>query len=79
MDWKNKEKWVGTGVFLSALVIYLLTVAPATSFWDSGEFIAIANRLQVPVRFIGIGESAEDMQPFVAREFVDALLAERTS
>ena len=27
------------------------------------------------VRFIGIGESAEDMQPFVAAEFADALLA----
>ncbi len=47
MDWKKKEKWIGAGVFVYALVIYLLTVAPATSFWDSGEFIAIANRLQV--------------------------------
>jgi len=27
------------------------------------------------VRFIDIGESAEDMQPFVAEDFVDALLA----
>jgi fused signal recognition particle receptor len=30
---------------------------------------------QVPVRFIGIGEKADDMQPFIAEEFVDALLA----
>ena len=36
---------------------------------------SLANALQVPVRFIGIGESAEDMQPFVAEDFVDALLA----
>jgi len=47
MDWKLKEKWIAGAVFLYALVIYLMTVAPATSFWDSGEFIAIANRLQV--------------------------------
>jgi tetratricopeptide (TPR) repeat protein len=47
MNWKRSEKLVAWGVFLYALVVYLLTVAPATSFWDSGEFIAIANRLQV--------------------------------
>lgn len=47
IDWKLKEKWIAGSVFAYALVIYLLTVAPATSFWDSGEFIAIANRLQV--------------------------------
>jgi len=35
----------------------------------------LASALHVPVRFIGIGESAEDMQPFAAEEFVDALLA----
>ena len=39
-----------------------------------GILLAIANKLEVPVRFIGIGEAAEDMQPFVAAEFVDALL-----
>ena len=37
--------------------------------------LAIANKLKVPVRFIGIGEAAEDMQPFSAEDFVDALLA----
>lgn len=47
MDWKRKEKWIAGAVFMYALVIYAVTVAPATSFWDSGEFIAIANRLQV--------------------------------
>jgi len=32
----------------------------------------------VPVRFIGIGEKAEDMQPFNAVDYVDALLADRS-
>ena len=41
------EKIIAALVFVYSLVLYLLTVAPATSFWDSGEFIAIANRLQV--------------------------------
>ena len=47
MDAKRIEKIVACLVFIYATVLYLLTVAPATSFWDSGEFIAIANRLQV--------------------------------
>ena len=37
--------------------------------------LAIADRMGVPVRFIGIGEAAEDMQPFVAEDFADALLS----
>jgi len=47
MHWKRTEKVVAALVFAYSLVIYLLTVAPATSFWDSGEFIAIASMLQV--------------------------------
>ena len=47
MNWKQTEKLVSWLVFAYSLVLYFLTVAPATSFWDSGEFIAIANRLQV--------------------------------
>jgi fused signal recognition particle receptor len=30
----------------------------------------------IPLRFIGVGEGLEDLQPFNAREFVDALLGE---
>jgi signal recognition particle GTPase len=28
----------------------------------------------VPIRFIGVGEAQEDLQPFVASDFVEALL-----
>lgn len=38
---------VAGAVFLFALVLYGLTVAPTASFWDAGEFIAIANLLEV--------------------------------
>jgi len=39
-----------------------------------GIVIAVADELQIPVKFIGVGEQADDLMPFVARDFVDALL-----
>ena len=41
-----------------------------------GIAIAIRNELGLPVRYIGLGEQLDDMQPFDAREFVNALFAE---
>ena len=39
-----------------------------------GIVIAVADALQIPVKFIGVGEQADDLMPFNAREFVEALL-----
>ena len=38
-----------------------------------GIIFAIANKLQLPIRFIGIGEQIDDLKPFNAEDFVDAL------
>ncbi len=38
-----------------------------------GVIAALAKKQPVPVRFIGVGEGIEDLQPFKAEEFVDAL------
>jgi len=62
--------------FHEALGLTGITVTKLDGSAKGGILLAIANQLQVPVRFIGIGESAEDMQPFAADEFVDALLAQ---
>ena len=51
-----------------------ITVTKLDGSAKGGILLAIANQLKVPVRFIGIGESLEDMQPFSAEEFVSALL-----
>jgi fused signal recognition particle receptor len=40
-----------------------------------GIVIAVQRELGVPVKFIGLGEGADDLAPFDAEEFVDALLA----
>jgi fused signal recognition particle receptor len=61
--------------FHEALGLTGITVTKLDGSAKGGILLAIANQLQVPVRFIGIGESAEDMQAFSASEFVDALLA----
>ena len=39
-----------------------------------GIVIAIAKELGVPVKFAGVGEGVDDLQPFDAREFTQALL-----
>ena len=39
-----------------------------------GIVIAVADALQIPVKFVGVGEKADDLMPFEPRNFVDALL-----
>ncbi len=39
-----------------------------------GVVAAIAKRHPIPLKFIGVGEAVDDLRPFAAREFVDALL-----
>lgn len=38
-----------------------------------GVVVAIQRELGIPVKFIGVGEQADDLQPFVPREFAEAL------
>ena len=41
-----------------------------------GIVISVADALQIPVKFVGVGEQADDLMPFEAREFVEALIQE---
>ena len=38
-----------------------------------GIAVAIRQELGLPVRYIGVGEGIEDLQPFDAREFIEAI------
>ena len=63
---KSFQEAVGcTGIFLSKL--------DGTA--RGGIALAIKRELQVPILFIGTGESLGDLAPFDSREFIDALLA----
>ena len=41
-----------------------------------GIVIAVADALKVPVKFVGVGEQADDLMRFVASDFVEALIGE---
>jgi len=41
-----------------------------------GVIFAIAHKLKIPIRFIGVGEKREDLRPFEAAAFVDALFSD---
>ena len=41
-----------------------------------GMIFSVAEQLQTPIRYIGVGETVDDLRPFNHEEFVDALLAD---
>ena len=41
-----------------------------------GVVIGISDQLNIPVKFIGVGEGIDDLQPFSADDFVEALLGQ---
>lgn len=43
-----------------------------------GVIFALAKQLGIPIRFIGVGESLEDLRPFEAKPFTDALFDQRS-
>ena len=60
--------------FDDALSLTGLVVTKLDGTAKGGVLAAIAKTRPVPVYFIGVGEQIEDLQPFNAEEFVDALL-----
>ena len=42
-----------------------------------GIVIGVADVLKVPVKFVGVGEQVDDLMPFNANEFVDALIEDK--
>lgn len=47
MTFNKLNNWVGWAVWTVATIVYLATIEPTASFWDCGEFIASAYKLEV--------------------------------
>ena len=43
-----------------------------------GILVAITDKFKLPVHFIGVGETAEDLEPFAARDFAEAIAGTAT-
>ncbi len=65
--------------FNAAVPLTGITLTKLDGTAKGGIIFAIARQLGVPIRFIGVGENAEDLRTFDAREFVRALLASPTA
>ena len=61
--------------FDDALTLTGLVITKLDGTAKGGVLAAIAKVRAVPVYFIGMGEQIEDLQPFSAEDFVDALLS----
>ncbi|HUQ29502.1 MAG TPA: signal recognition particle-docking protein FtsY [Usitatibacter sp.] len=61
--------------FDEALGLTGLVITKLDGTAKGGAVAAIAREHPVPIRFVGIGEKAPDLRPFVAADFVDALFA----
>ena len=60
--------------FDKAVGVTSLAVTKLDGTAKGGVLVAIAEKFQLPVRFVGVGEGVEDLQPFGAASFVRALL-----
>jgi len=62
--------------FMNAASITGLVLTKLDGTAKGGAVFSIKNMLGIPVKFIGVGEQMDDMQPFDAQMFVDALFDE---
>ena len=60
--------------FNQAVQLSGITITKLDGTARGGVLFGIAHELGVPIRFIGVGESAKDLRPFDAGSFINAIL-----
>ncbi|AEF56428.1 signal recognition particle-docking protein FtsY [Marinomonas posidonica] len=60
-------------LFSEAVGVSGITLTKLDGTAKGGIIFAIAKQFGLPIRYIGVGEQADDLRPFVAQEFIDAL------
>ena len=63
--------------FNQAVGLTGITLTKLDGTAKGGIIFAIAKQLGIPIRFIGVGEAIEDLRPFVAADFIDALFEDK--
>lgn len=61
--------------FTKATEVNALAITKLDGTAKGGVVIGISDQFKIPVKYIGIGEKLEDLQPFVKEEFVDSLFS----
>jgi fused signal recognition particle receptor len=59
--------------FNAAIGLTGITLTKLDGTAKGGIIFAIAKQMNIPIRFVGVGEGIENLRPFDAGEFVDAL------
>lgn len=62
-----------TKLFNEAVGISGLTLTKLDGTAKGGIIFSIADQFQIPIRYIGVGEKIEDLRPFIADDFINAL------
>ncbi|MBV8491703.1 MAG: signal recognition particle-docking protein FtsY [Candidatus Eremiobacteraeota bacterium] len=64
-------------LFNEATQLTGIVVTKLDSTAKGGVLVAIVDQLEVPIKYVGLGETPDALRPFVAAEFIDALFSER--
>ena len=59
--------------FLAAVAVSGIVLTKLDGTAKGGVIFAIARQLDLPIRFVGVGEQIDDLRPFSAEQFVAAL------
>lgn len=65
-----------TNLFNQAVGVTGLVMTKLDGTAKGGVIFALADQFAIPIRYIGVGEQLDDLRPFVADEFIDALFTE---
>ncbi|MDX7808166.1 signal recognition particle-docking protein FtsY [Aeromonas caviae] len=62
-------------LFSEAVGLSGITLTKLDGTAKGGVIFAVADKFQIPIRYIGVGEGIDDLRPFVANDFIEALFS----
>ncbi|MGY3902385.1 signal recognition particle-docking protein FtsY [Aeromonas lusitana] len=62
-------------LFSEAVGLTGITLTKLDGTAKGGIIFAMADKFQIPIRYIGVGEGIDDLRPFVANDFIEALFS----